>query len=129
MKKQGEKTQEQINENQRYTLFIISIEYVQKHDWTLYSLRDHLTKLLAQYDTREKHFEKQIEAKDLEIQLSDAKLNMQIETAKNEAAKVFAMFAIFEWLEYFENLGWIIAKTIWRRECSRSGVTKTIEWI
>ncbi|OQS05468.1 hypothetical protein THRCLA_20609 [Thraustotheca clavata] len=52
------------------------------------SLQNKLKAFLAQYEVREEHFSHQLQAKDLTIQLAEAKLKHQIELTKRESEKV-----------------------------------------
>ncbi|KAF1336375.1 hypothetical protein FI667_g214, partial [Globisporangium splendens] len=52
------------------------------------SLQQKLKNFLEQYTVREEHFQKQLEAKDLTVQLADAKLQHQVELTARESGKV-----------------------------------------
>uniref|UniRef100_K3X4A8 Alpha-taxilin n=1 Tax=Globisporangium ultimum (strain ATCC 200006 / CBS 805.95 / DAOM BR144) TaxID=431595 RepID=K3X4A8_GLOUD len=52
------------------------------------SLQQKLKSFLEQYTVREEHFQKQLEAKDLTVQLADAKLQHQVEITARESEKV-----------------------------------------
>jgi hypothetical protein len=51
------------------------------------SLQQKLKGFLEQYAAREEHFKKQLEAKDLNIQLVEAKLQHQVELTMQEAER------------------------------------------
>lgn len=54
----------------------------------LTSLQQKLKGFLEQYTVREEHFQKQLEAKDLTVQLAEAKLQHQMELTSRESEKV-----------------------------------------
>lgn len=54
----------------------------------LYSLQQKLKSFLEQYTVREEHFAKQLEAKDLTVQLAEAKLQHQVELTARETERV-----------------------------------------
>lgn len=55
-------------------------------------LREKLRNFAEQYEIREKHFETTVKAKDLELQLLEAKVKQQTHLAAQEAFKVFYLF-------------------------------------
>lgn len=56
--------------------------------WCLLSLQQKLKTFLEQYAAREEHFQRQLEAKDLTVQLTETKLQHQTELTSREAEKV-----------------------------------------
>ncbi|OWZ09255.1 hypothetical protein PHMEG_00018071 [Phytophthora megakarya] len=52
------------------------------------NLQQKLKTFLEQYTTREEHFQRQLEAKDLTVQLAETKLQHQVELTRREAEKV-----------------------------------------
>lgn len=52
------------------------------------SLKQKLKTFLEQYTVREEHFAKQLEAKDLTVQLAEARLAHQVELTAREAERV-----------------------------------------
>jgi hypothetical protein len=55
-------------------------------------LREKMLNFAEQYEIREKHFETQAKAKDLEVQLHGAKLKQQAEIAAQESLRVKIYF-------------------------------------
>lgn len=53
-----------------------------------HSLQQKLKNFLEQYTVREEHFQKQLEAKDLTVQLAEAKLQHQMELTARESERV-----------------------------------------
>ena len=52
-------------------------------------MKEKLKNFVEQYEIREKHFETQMKAKELELQLLEVKVKQQAQIAIQESAKVF----------------------------------------